>query len=508
MKRRILAMLMAGALALAMTACGGNKETDQQEVAELDTISESSEVESTAEESEEATDVQQGKYNVTLENQEISYMSPGGTTELVSASLQKLTLSGSDSDAIDKINENFEASYNNTLDMISHTSSDNEGDLVNGLSDSAYEHYSFLETDGNTDYFTPYYLGCAYSAQRVDDTVFSSQSTTTMYLGGAHGSNILSGVNYDMRTGDVILLSDLSDDAASFNAFVKEKLIAQADEMQEKEQLFFQEYRENIEYVMTDNTFYFSQEGLCFISQEYVLQPYAAGTIEFCIPYDELKGQIKDEYFPTEVSWDFGVTEISDEPITITYQLDFASDIAGPMLNSFLDWSGYLYFYGENISFDALTPEAVMSIAGRAVIYDHAYDESWSKEMTEEDICYYGYAIPADLLDTYMKNYFGKTYDVSAFESDDRYPMVKPLEDGSLLVCVGDWGLVQPKYVITDCVENEDNSYTVAVDYFQYDYEEDSNSDVCATAVYTFTPNNDSKFGYVITDMQFTQKAE
>ena len=144
-----------------------------------------------------------------------------------------------------------------------------------------------------------------------------------------------------------------------------------------------------------------------------------------------------------------------------------------------------------------------MSMAGFAVIYNHAYDESWAKEVTEDDMVYYGYAIPSDLLDAYTNNYFGKTYDVTSFESSEKYPMIKPLEDGSLLVCVGDWGTTAPEFEVAEYTKNEDDSYTVSVNYFTHDYEEDSKSDVLATAVYTLTPNSDSTFGYVITDMKF-----
>ena len=71
------------------------------------------------------------------------------------------------------------------------------------------------------------------------------------------------------------------------------------------------------------------------------------------------------------------------------------------------------------------------------------------------------------------------------------------------MVCVGDWGTTAPEFEVAEYTKNEDDSYTVSVNYFAHDYEEDSKSDVLATAVYTLTPNSDSTFGYVITDMKF-----
>lgn len=506
MKKRFLALLMTGAVALSVTACGGNAADTSKEVVDLNTTSESSAVESTVAASEDTTDLQQEAYQVTLEKQDISYRTPTGNTELVSISLQKPFLGNNEEPAIEKINKSFDTSYKNTRDLIDGVEMDSEGDFVSGLAKSAYEHYSYLDSEGDVEAFPTYYYNTHYSVQRMDDTVFSAVKYEEAYMGGAHGSSIQSGVNFDMKTGEAITLADLSDDQEKFTSFIKEKLLVLADEKQAEENLFFPEYQENIADVITDDTFYFSKEGLRFISQEYVLQPYAAGTVVLCIPYDELKGQLKDEYFPTDVSWDFEVTETSNEPMVVTYQPDFVADVVNPMLYSFLNWSGLLYFYGDDVTFDTLTPEAAMSMAGFAVIYNHAYDESWAKEITEDDAVYYGYAIPSDLLDAYTNNYFGKTYDVTSFESSEKYPMIKPLEDGSLLVCVGDWGTTAPEFEVAEYAKNEDDSYTVSVNYFAHDYEEDSESDVLATAVYTLTPNSDSTFGYVITDLQFVQK--
>lgn len=504
MKKRFLALLLAGMTALSVTACGGKGTDDQKEVVELNMTSEDLAAESTVQTSEEGAEVQQGTYQVTLETQEISYRTPTGNTELVNVNLQTPFLGNNEDPAIEKINKSFDMSYKDTRDLIEGNAVDGEGDFVNGLAKSAYEYYAFLESDGSAETASPFYYNMHYSVQRMDDTVFSAIKFVEAYMGGAHGSSIQSGVNFDMRTGEAITIADLTDDQEKFTSFLKEKLLALADEKQAEENLFFPEYQENIADIITDDTFYFSKEGLCFISQEYALQPYAAGTVVLCIPYEELKGQLKDEYFPTDASWDFEVTETAnDEPMVVVYQPDFVADVVNPMLNSFLNWSGLLYFYGDDVTFDTLTPEAAMSMAGFAVIYNHAYDESWAKEVTEDDMVYYGYAIPSDLLDAYTNNYFGKTYDVTSFESSEKYPMIKPLEDGSLLVCVGDWGTTAPEFEVAEYTKNEDDSYTVSVNYFAHDYEEDSKSDVLATAVYTLTPNSDSTFGYVITDMKF-----
>lgn len=182
---------------------------------------------------------------------------------------------------------------------------------------------------------------------------------------------------------------------------------------------------------------------------------------------------------------------------------DFEKKVASPMLDSFLDWTAQLYMIGGNAEFDSLTAEAEMSMVAFAIIKNNDYDESWQKDFTLNESSYYGYAIPADLINTYTNNYFGKTYDISSFESSENYPMVKPLEDGSFAVAIGEWGTMPPQYEIEEVNKNDGGSYSVKVNYFFYDRELSERSGVLATAQYTFEPYESSNFGYVITDMKF-----
>lgn len=168
------------------------------------------------------------------------------------------------------------------------------------------------------------------------------------------------------------------------------------------------------------------------------------------------------------------------------------------MLDSFLSWTGLLYFYGADTRLDSLTTEAAFSMAGFAILSDGAYEEAWYDDSIG------GYVIPTSLVNAYTENYFGRTYDISSFQSSEQYPMVSTTENGELLVQVGDWGLVVPKYRIADTIQNKDGSYTVSVNYFSYDYEFDEESDILAAADYVFTPDSNSTFGYVISNMQFT----
>lgn len=498
MKKQSLIFLLTNLALLTFTACGKASDPAPAAAPEVETLPvESDKDMQTTQETSEP--VSNDINTVTIEKQDISYWTPTGNTKLADIHLQTVLLNDSGNEAILKINEDFLDTYENALTLIDGSSSSGEGDFLYKLPASAYEQYASMDASGNGETFSPYYYYQDYSVQRIDNMVFSNFAESDSYCGGAHGSQYQYGINYDMNTGEILTIADISDNTDTFISYCTEQLLTLAADKEANGTVFFEGYQDNIADIISDDTFYFSKEGLCFISQEYMLQPYSSGTIVFCIPYEDLKDYIKADYYPTDASWDFKITDTEKEPITYTYQADFHDDVVVPMLDSFLSWTGLLYFYGDDVQFDSLTPEAALSMAGFAIISNYAYDEAWYDDNVG------GYAIPDSLIDAYTENYFGKTYDISSFQASELSPMVEPASQGGLLVHVGDWGLVAPKYEVTATTKNDDASYTVSVNYFAYDYELSQESDTLATAEYIFTPYSNSTFGYVITDMKFTQ---
>ena len=494
MKKHLLTLLL-GAVMLVMTACSNKAVEDASTTLQENesTPSESAEeITASAESSEEEN---ADNYTVTIEQQDISYLTPSGDAELANISLRKITLGNTESPAVQTINEGLSAAYENALSIINGTDSSQESDFLYHLPNEAYEQYVISDRE----IFTAYYYYQEYSVQRVDNNVFSFVDDSYLYNGGAHGLHMQFGVNYNMQTGERLTLADLSDDENAFTSYCAEQLLELAAAKEAEEPVFFDGYEENISDIISDSTFYFSEEGLCFISQEYVLQPYASGAIILCIPYEKLEGYLKEEYLSQGASWEVA-TSVKD-PISYTFQRDFTDDVAVPMLDSFLTWTGLQYFYSENAQIDTLTTEAALGMAGFAILNNYAYEEDWYVDSEGS------YAMPASVVDAYTQNYFGKTYDISSYDDSEQASMVSATSDGELLVKVGDWGLRVPQYKIIDATLNEDGSYTVKVDYTAYDYELSEEFEVLAVATYTFTPDDNSIFGYVITDLQLTQTA-
>ena len=148
--------------------------------------------------------------------------------------------------------------------------------------------------------FREYIESLTFAVSRNDTSVISFVMTTYMDTGGAHGLNGNFGINYDAKTGEIIDFSDLSEDSDKFynDTLEYNRELAQTDEYKERmfeEGFLGEDEFENVLYA--DEKWYLSDEGLVFISNPYELGPYAAGTIEFVIPYDKLIEQgLKEEY--------------------------------------------------------------------------------------------------------------------------------------------------------------------------------------------------------------------
>lgn len=153
----------------------------------------------------------------------------------------------------------------------------------------AKEGYTFSQ-DSEYD-FIPYTEDISFQVQRSDSNVISFVESSYSFTGGAHGNSGSSGINFNAKTGDIIAFSDLSDDAAAFH----EDTLAYNQELAKTEsyqsRMFPQDSTmpDPLESVLyADGKWYLSTAGLVFISNPYELGPYAAGTIEFLIPYSDL----------------------------------------------------------------------------------------------------------------------------------------------------------------------------------------------------------------------------
>lgn len=158
--------------------------------------------------------------------------------------------------------------------------------------DYAFTKENYGSDEGYADFY-PYTDEIDYSVARADTDVISLVISSYSYAGGAHGDHVTYARNFDPNTGMMLAFSDLSDDAEMFRINTLEYNQKTAATEEYAERLFTTDSITNgeLENVLyEEGEWYFSEEGLVFISNPYLLGPWSSGTIEFTIPYDELAG--------------------------------------------------------------------------------------------------------------------------------------------------------------------------------------------------------------------------
>ncbi|MCH5255704.1 MAG: DUF3298 and DUF4163 domain-containing protein [Lachnospiraceae bacterium] len=304
MKRTYNTLLLAtiASAALICSSCGnrndlGNNNTPADELTQApddellsDTTTESDNTNAAVDENKPADEItaddEQGDgVSIEIESFEDRETAEDGTLIYErSYDVPTVTIAGNEA-ASEKINADLQS----RIDAFT-ASEQMKNDAIEFYEVAAKEDFTFME----------YVDSMGFSASRADTNVISFVTSTYSFTGGAHGLELVFGINYDARTGELINFADLSDDPDKFynDTLTYNKELAQTDEY--KERMFEADFLEEDALENTlyaEEKWYLSNEGLVFISNPYELGPYAAGMIEFVIPYSELSGMgLKEEY--------------------------------------------------------------------------------------------------------------------------------------------------------------------------------------------------------------------
>lgn len=145
-----------------------------------------------------------------------------------------------------------------------------------------------------------YMQGQRYAAERNDGRVLSFASLTDDFSGGAHGNYAEYGLNFDMETGKALAIVDIVQDMDAFREISVGEMLKQCEDLKAQGMLFDEamagDLQEILEAKMDGEEWYFTEEGIRFISNIYEIAPYAAGKFQFDIPYDILNETLKEEY--------------------------------------------------------------------------------------------------------------------------------------------------------------------------------------------------------------------
>ena len=157
------------------------------------------------------------------------------------------------------------------------------------------------------------------SCIRADDGIVVFLVNHYIYLGGAHGDYGTEAVCFDAKTGDRLHLENLAPDGAAFKSRVLEEMLRLADEDAGgyySERLMLPEgvsREEAFAALLRDGAWYPAGNGLLLFSDTYELSSYAAGSIEFLIPYERLSDCMDASWRPAVPA---GTASFSVLPLT------------------------------------------------------------------------------------------------------------------------------------------------------------------------------------------------
>ena len=184
--------------------------------------------------------------------------------------------------------------------------------------DAQTYYQEFLKGGGKKEAFTPYTFELTCKPLRADNNVVSILFYSYAYCGGAHGSLTTFARNYSAKTGNVLTMEAFGEEVSSL---VTDNAVKFINAIQDTDDAFFYDKvkaaDESVQSMLETGSFYLSQDGLVLIDGQYLLQPYAAGIVEFTTSYDDLRGKLNDEY-----SLPGGVTNCVSAMGTYTFDQD------------------------------------------------------------------------------------------------------------------------------------------------------------------------------------------
>lgn len=298
MKRRIIALLAL--LALLLTACGSREnqqtdtdqaqtdvQTENQEESSGDDVTNPGETSSLEEEESLPT------VCVRMEPNQSEIADEDGTV-LCYARLTIPTVSIED-------NEGAAGAINDRL----AAQADQRSAEAQTLAEQARESRAVLEESGG---FYGFSTGDTVSVGRADSRVISLLWKASYYSGGAHDSTIATGWVFDAETGERLSLADVTGDYDALSQLLTDRVTAQIEADSDR---YFPQAAEQIPQLLEDGGWYFSDEGLVLVAAPELLAPYAAGTLEFTVPYEDLQDLLDESRMPEKAAVGDGTPQIA-----------------------------------------------------------------------------------------------------------------------------------------------------------------------------------------------------
>ena len=179
------------------------------------------------------------------------------------------------------------------------------GTGYNDMLTMAEDNYNYIISNGIEGGMLELANSRTVSVERMDGQVLSLLYNDYTFTGGAHGFYGDTGCSFDVETGRLLSLEDLSSDYETLASFLTDTMVNAVENDSELAQRIdlglFEEgtgYAEILAPLLRQGSWYFDSQGLVIFSSLYEISSYAAGPIFFHIPYAELQGHIDDRWLP------------------------------------------------------------------------------------------------------------------------------------------------------------------------------------------------------------------
>lgn len=306
MKKLVTAFLML-ALSLSLGACSELKDIDLPPLPTVTPESDSTPQEPAVQATEApAEETGEAQVIVTMQrNEQHAYDPENGSQLILSFSYDTPTVYIEDNEeAAAKINERIAM-----MDETYYTGNDfgdGAGTGYNNMLTMAEDNYNYVVSAGIEGAMLEMVSSRTVSIERIDPQVLTLLYNDYMFTGGAHGSYGSDGYCYDVSTGELLSLDDLSADAEGLRSFLVDYMV-QAVENDEDLAARIDlmglspegtSYADVLTPLLRQGSWYFTNEGMVIFSDLYEISSYAAGPVAFAIPYDELKDHIDEKWLP------------------------------------------------------------------------------------------------------------------------------------------------------------------------------------------------------------------
>ncbi len=169
-------------------------------------------------------------------------------------------------------------------------------DMIAEYRQMAQEDLALLgEEEEALEYWMGYDLGWEYTVMRADEKMICIVEDSYEYTGGAHPNTVRCAYNFDTATGKQLSLEDIAKDLDTLRAESAAYMEERLQSPDYADYLVFDDYRQHLDDILTDATWYTDEEGFHIICNEYIITPHAAGIFEFTLPYEE-PDIVKEEY--------------------------------------------------------------------------------------------------------------------------------------------------------------------------------------------------------------------